>query len=87
MEAMALGVPVAAFGIPGIDKLIINEKTGLIVEFGDIEGLKRCWERILFEKDSISELVQNARRHVVENLSAKRMAEQYTKLYQEMVEI
>lgn len=85
MEAMAMGVPVTAFNIPGIDKLIIPEQTGLMADFGDTEGLKKCWERLLFNGDFASELAQNGRNHVINNYSAKRMAEEYTKLYQEVM--
>jgi glycosyltransferase involved in cell wall biosynthesis len=85
MEAMAMGAPVAAFAIPGVDKLVIHEKTGLSAKFGDIASLKHCWERILFDENFASQIAKNARAHIVENFSAKRMAEEYTELYEEMV--
>lgn len=87
MEAMALEVPVAAFNIPGVDKLIIPEKTGLLAPFGDEIALKRCWERLLFDEELSSRMAQNGRDHVVKNFSAGRMAEEYTELYQEMMKI
>jgi glycosyltransferase involved in cell wall biosynthesis len=84
MEAMALEVPVAAFDIPGVDKLILNEKTGLLAQFGDLEALKACWERILYNGNLGQELASNGRRHIEENFSAKRMADEYTALYREV---
>lgn len=85
MEAMAIGVPVAAYNIPGVDKLIINKKTGLMADFGDIEGLKKCWQQLLFNEGFATEMARNGKDHILNNFSAKRMAEEYTKLYQEMV--
>jgi glycosyltransferase involved in cell wall biosynthesis len=85
MEAMALGVPIAAFDIPGVDKLVIHEKTGLLAPFGDTEALKDCWERILFDGDLAEKLANNGKKHIENNFSAERMAEEYTALYQEMV--
>ena len=80
-----MGIPVAAYNIPGVDKLIIPKKTGLMAEFADVEGLKGCWERLLFDERFSAEMARNGRKHVVENFSAKRMADEYTRLYQEMV--
>lgn len=85
MEAMVMEIPVAAYNIPGVDKLIINEQTGLMADFGDIDSLKRCWERLLFNEDLARELGQNGREHVINNYSAKRMADEYTNLYQEVL--
>jgi len=85
MEAMAMGTPVAAFNIPGVDKLIIPEETGLMAEFGDVEGLKQCWERILFDEAFAKGLAKNGRQHILEHFSAKRMAEEYTELYREVL--
>ena len=85
MEAMVMEIPVAAYDIPGVNKLIIQEQTGLMAPFGQVEALKRCWERLLYDKEFSSRIARNGRKHVVENFSAKRMAEEYMNLYEEMV--
>jgi glycosyltransferase involved in cell wall biosynthesis len=85
MEAMAMEIPVAAYNIPGVDKLIIQEQTGLLAPFGQVDALKQCWERLLFDKEFSARVAQNGMRHVIENFSAKRMADEYTELYKEMV--
>lgn len=85
MEAMAMGIPVAAYRIPGVDKLIIHEKTGLMADYGQVEDLKKCWERILFDEKFSAAISQNGQKHVIEKYSAKRMAEEYTSLYRDMV--
>ncbi len=56
-----------------------------MADFGDIDGLKRCWERLLFNEEFARELGQNGRKYVINNYSAKRMADEYTKLYQEIM--
>lgn len=85
MEAMGMGIPVAAFNIQGVDKLIIHEKTGLMAEFGNAEQLSKCWEQLLFDSQFAKMIAQNGRRHILENFSAKRMAEEYTGLFQELI--
>ncbi len=85
MEAMGMGIPVAAYNIPGVDKLIIHEKTGLMARFGQVEALKECWERLLFDEAFSTQIALNSRRHVMENFSAKRMAHEYVGLYHKML--
>jgi glycosyltransferase involved in cell wall biosynthesis len=85
MEAMALGIPVAAYNIPGVDKLIIHEKTGLMAEFGQPELLKECWKRLLSDNKFSAKIALTGRNHVTENFSAKRMAEEYSLLYRDMI--
>ena len=72
---------------PGVDKLIIHEKTGLMADFGKVEDLKKCWERLLFDGKFSANISQNGRKHIIESFSAKRMAEEYMNLYQEMVKV
>jgi glycosyltransferase involved in cell wall biosynthesis len=84
MEAMAMELPVAAYRIPGVDKLVIQGKTGLMVDFGDIVGLKKCWEKLLFDKEYAKQIARNGREYILKNYSAKRMAEEYTSLYSEL---
>jgi glycosyltransferase involved in cell wall biosynthesis len=85
MEAMALDIPVAAYNIPGVDQLIIHEKTGLMADFGRLKDLKECWQRLLFDEKFSAQMALNGRKHVFEKFSAKRMTEEYSVLYQEML--
>lgn len=85
MEAMAMRVPVAAFNIPGVEELIVDGETGFLAPFGDIQALKACWERLLFDKELAGTVAKNGQAHVTRKFSAKRMAEEYTHLYREMV--
>ncbi len=84
LEAMSMGIPVAAFQIPGVDKLIIHDNTGLMADFGDVEGLKKCLERLLFDETFSRQIAENGRKYILENFSASRMAEEYIGLFQEI---
>ncbi len=85
MEAMAMGVPVAAYNIPGVDQLIVHEKTGLLADFGDHKTLTQCWERLLYDETFSKKIAQNGRQHILEHFSAQKMAQTYATLYQEML--
>lgn len=85
MEAMALEIPVAAYKIAGVDKLILHETTGLLSELGHIEELKNCWKRILNGNGFSNKLTRNAREHIIANYSARSMATEYLNLYQDLI--
>jgi glycosyltransferase involved in cell wall biosynthesis len=42
MEAMAVGVPVVAYDIPGVDQLVKHGETGLLAPLGDVNALAKC---------------------------------------------
>jgi glycosyltransferase involved in cell wall biosynthesis len=84
MEAMAVGIPVVAFDIPGVDQLIEHEITGLLAPLGDTENLARCCERVLEEPALGESLVQAARKRIDEQYSAARMAREYETLFNQL---
>ena len=86
MEAMALGIPVAAYRIEGIDRLIIDNETGVLADFGDYQNLKHCWEKILFDQAFADRISRHGKNHIEKNYSARRMADEYVQLYREMME-
>lgn len=47
MEAMAVGVPVVAYDIPGVDQLVEHRKTGLLAPYGDKKALAACCQELL----------------------------------------
>jgi len=81
MEACAMGIPVAAYDIPGIDQLITHNKTGLLATPGDKNTLTSYWEKLLFDKQFAKELAENARQYVQTHYSAQRMADEYHNLF------
>ncbi|MEO0438340.1 MAG: glycosyltransferase family 4 protein [Pseudomonadota bacterium] len=84
MEACAMGIPVAAYDIPGIDQLIINGKTGLLAPLGERDTLKQHWQSLLTDPQLAETLANSAREHVQSNYSAARMAAEYCDLFHEL---
>jgi len=85
MEAIAMGIPVAAYNIPGIDQLVKHNETGLLADFDDKDTLKDYWQRLLTNKSFAEELVDKGRQFINETYSGKRMANEYTALYQDLL--
>lgn len=85
MESMAMGIPVAAYDIPGVDQLIEHGKTGLLAPLGNKEALEKCWRELLWNGDVADEISQNAANHINEKFSARRMAVEYTEVYSQLI--
>lgn len=85
MESMAMGVPVAAYDIPGIDQLVDNDDTGMLAKLGDKDTLKECWDKLLWDDELADRISQSAADRVNKKFSAARMADEYTTLYDKML--
>lgn len=81
MEAMAVGVPVVAYDIPGVDQLVEHRKTGLLATYGDREALAECCREILEDPELAQSLATAARERIRAEYSAERMAREYEALF------
>jgi glycosyltransferase involved in cell wall biosynthesis len=84
MEAMAMEVPVSAYDIQGVDQLLMHGKTGLLSEFGNKKHMRECWISILTDNYLSRKLSKNARQFIDDNFSAKRMSNEYSKVFESM---
>ena len=82
MEAMAVGVPVAGYDIPGVDQLLGNGETGFIAPHGDREALLACFESAMDDPDAANAMVNKGRTLIDETYSAARMAREYEEIFQ-----
>ncbi|WP_017444350.1 glycosyltransferase [Gayadomonas joobiniege] len=85
MEAMAMGIPVAAYQIAGIDQLIEHNQSGLLAPLGDKELLLTYWQKLLNDPKFANELAESAREFVHQHYSAQRMADEYLAVYKNML--
>ncbi len=51
LEAMAMGRPIIGADSGGMAELVLHEKTGLLVDLGDLEGLVHAMMRLLSSPD------------------------------------
>ncbi|MGM0953175.1 MAG: glycosyltransferase family 4 protein [Pseudomonadota bacterium] len=84
MEAMAVGVPVVAYDIPGVDQLIDHGVTGLLVPYGDKKALVESCRQLLADPVLAQRLARAARENIEARYSAGRMAQQYTALFADL---
>ena len=85
MESMALETPIVAYDIPGVDQLIVDEETGLLAPFGDVDKLVEQCARLLDDKPFADTIADRAFETVNARFSAQRMAREYESLFSDIV--
>ncbi|OGH51505.1 MAG: hypothetical protein A3H17_04565 [Candidatus Levybacteria bacterium RIFCSPLOWO2_12_FULL_37_14] len=80
IESMSCGTPVIGFNRGSVPEVIVDGKTGFIVDPNEgVEGLRKA----LIKLTSIN--FKNCREHVVNNFSLEKMVENYEKVYSEIL--
>ena len=84
MEAMAAGKPVVATGVDGTRELIVDGKTGWLVEPSDTRAMA---DHIVYALKNIAEarcVGETAAQRIAEDFSLDKMILAYDKLYREL---
>jgi len=58
IEANACGTPVIASNVPGLKDSVIDGKTGLLFEYGNVQELSECMARILSDREYRENLIR-----------------------------
>lgn len=83
LEAMATGLAVIATDIDGVKELVVNGRTGLLFEDGDIDALKNCMEQLLRDPVQAYKYGQAGFSRIIEKkLRWCNTAQRYVELYQ-----
>lgn len=85
IEAQAVGVPVVATRVGGIQEVIDDGKTGLLCSPRHPEDLSKTIQRILTNKELTARLVTQARAKVESQYSKEQMVQSTEKLYEELL--
>jgi glycosyltransferase involved in cell wall biosynthesis len=83
LEALAVCRPVVATQVGAVDKLVIQERTGLLVEPRDVPALRNAMLRCLKNPSFALELGRNGEEHVRNSFSAEGMAGNYLQIYEQ----
>jgi glycosyltransferase involved in cell wall biosynthesis len=73
LEAMALGAPIVASDTPPVREVIQSGRSGLLVDFFDAQALVERTCELLDDDELRTELVAQARRHVVARYDLRRV--------------
>ena len=86
MEAMALGRPVIASDVCGMDDVVQDGKTGLLFEGGNVNSFCRTIRRLVEDRALRKRLGAAARKSAKERFNLSRMLGQMDALYQELAQ-
>ena len=81
-QSLAMGKPCVSFDIDGAREVVINDKTGYLVEAFDSVGLANGVVRLLEDKELRKQFGENGRRHVDPNFRAEKMVADISEVYQ-----
>lgn len=84
LEAMALGVPVAATSVGALREIIDDGVTGALFSPDDPSDCAATVQSLLYDSARRNDLSQAAREWVAENRTWTSIAQRYVKLYQEL---
>lgn len=99
VEAMACGTPVVAYGRGSVPEVVLDGKTGFIVNPSDeekagdfiikktgMEGLVEAINRIYeMPEEEYQEMRKNCRQHVEDHFTIKKMAKSYAETYKKVL--
>lgn len=74
MEAMAIGVPVAASRVAGIPELVEDGKTGLLFTPSNWEELGNCMDRLLSDNELCASITEQAKARVFDEFDGRKSA-------------
>jgi glycosyltransferase involved in cell wall biosynthesis len=81
MQAMACGLPIIASDVRGIQNMIEDGKTGILVPVRDARAMSIAMQQLINDGTKREELGTGARRYAEEHFSANNMAAAYRALF------
>jgi len=85
LEAMAMGKPIVATDIEGVNETVVNGVTGILVPPKDPSALAEAIVCLLRDKKKAQEMGQAGRRVVEEKFNLKDKIEQHKQLYETVI--
>ncbi|MEO7461140.1 MAG: glycosyltransferase family 4 protein [Ferruginibacter sp.] len=81
MQAMACGKPIIASDVEGINNMVKDNDTGLLVKVKHVEALANTMENLMENTLLAKKISENARGYAQEHFSKERMFRSYNKLF------
>lgn len=85
MEAMACGLPVVATEVGGIPDIVDSNRTGILVQKGDIQKLAEALTSLLHDSGQRERMGQAAYEFAREHLDARKTTERLVGLYRDLL--
>lgn len=85
LECLHLGVPIVAYDVGGVSESVIDDETGFVVEFGDLERFIDRVEQLVSNPQLREEMADRSRRLSKEQFTVDRMINEYEHIYADIL--
>lgn len=85
LEALSCGTPVVGFDTGGIPDFVVHGETGLLARVGDAADLSEKLGILIDDPQAAARMGERGRQYVLAHFRQERQAEQYLRLYQELL--
>ena len=85
IEAGMHGVPVVAVNVGGVEDVVVDDETGILVPLGDRRALAASLDRVLHDRELRLRLGRAARRRCASTFDIRVVAPGYLKVYEEVL--
>lgn len=87
LEASIARLPVVATRVGGVDEVVMDGETGLLVEAGDHSGVTAAMVKLMAAKhDDRATMGTNAREHALRNFRIESVVDDWTDIYRELLQ-
>jgi len=85
LEAAAAGLPILTWDLPFYREILENERSGLLVESGNLQKLEEALSRLIASPKLRSQLGREAQSHVLREFSLERYIQNMTAAYEDLL--
>lgn len=85
LEALNTQIPFVGFDVPGVNEMVENNRNGLLVLFGDSEGLAQAVKRLIDDRELYERLRRGCREILEEKFEIHTMFKKTVDVYNKMI--
>jgi L-malate glycosyltransferase len=85
-ESMTVGLPVIATNVGGVKYMIVQEKTGFVIEAGALNELVKCIKELIIKPNMRKKIGESARIFAINEYDATRVAKKTYNVYKKIIE-
>ncbi len=86
LETMALGTPILASRVGGLQEILTDKETALLLAPGDVDSWARAMASLVLAPDQAREIGESGRRMQMSRLTLESMGNAYWKIYEEKLD-
>lgn len=86
LEAMACGAPAIATRVGAFEELIVDGRTGALIDAGDVDQMVDATTALLTNPDTLKDWSSNARQHMIDHFQLQQEADAIIAIYKDLLD-